>query len=128
MKNFLIDTHILIWFLTDHPNLSNKAKKLIEESASCFVSVASIWEIGLKVSLGKLELKLSLSQMLELIHQSGFSILPINQFHALKNSELTFFHRDPFDRILIAQTLVENLEIITADSEFLNYPLKTIIN
>ncbi|MFN3761476.1 MAG: PIN domain-containing protein [Algoriphagus aquaeductus] len=57
MKNFLIDTHILIWFLTDHPNLSNKAKKLLEESASCFVSVSSIWEIGLKVSLGKLELK-----------------------------------------------------------------------
>jgi PIN domain nuclease of toxin-antitoxin system len=128
MRNFLIDTHILIWFLTDHPYLSPKAKKLIEESESCFVSVASIWEIGIKVSLGKLELKLSLSQMLELINQSGFSILPINQFHALKNSELAFFHRDPFDRIVISQALVENLEIITADSEFLKYHLNTIVN
>lgn len=128
MKNFLIDTHILIWFLTDHPNLSSRTKKLIEESESCFVSVASIWEIGIKVSLGKLELQISISKLIELIQISGFSILPIDQFHVLKNSELIFFHRDPFDRILISQALVENLEIITADSEFLKYPSKTIIN
>ncbi|GMQ31426.1 type II toxin-antitoxin system VapC family toxin [Algoriphagus confluentis] len=128
MKNFLIDTHILIWFLTDHPNLSPRTKKLIEESESCFISVASIWEIGIKVSLGKLELQISISKLIELVQISGFYILPIDQFHVLKNSELIFFHRDPFDRILISQALVENLEIITADSEFLKYPSKTIIN
>ncbi|MCU0401258.1 MAG: type II toxin-antitoxin system VapC family toxin [Algoriphagus sp.] len=113
----LIDTHILIWFIRNHPQLTFKTKTTIENSEACFVSVASLWEIGIKMSLGKLDLKIGL-----------FAILPINQLHVVKNSDLHFFHKDPFDRILIAQAIIEDLEIITSDSEFLNYPVNTIVN
>ena len=128
MKKLLIDTHILIWFITEHPQLTNKSKTLIENSQSCFISVASLWEIGIKMSLGKLELRINLDELVKIILESGFAILPINQIHVIKNSELNFFHKDPFDRILIAQALIEDLEIITSDTTFLNYPVNTIVN
>jgi PIN domain nuclease of toxin-antitoxin system len=128
MKKLLIDTHILIWFITEHPQLTNKSKTLIENSQSCFISVASLWEIGIKMSLGKLELRITLDELVKIILESGFAILPINQIHVIKNSELNFFHKDPFDRILIAQALIEDLEIITSDTTFLNYPVNTIVN
>lgn len=128
MKKLLIDTHILIWFITEHPQLTNKSKTLIENSQSCFISVASLWEIGIKMSLGKLELRITLDELVKIILESGFAILPINQIHVIKNSELNFFHKDPFDRILIAQALIKDLEIITSDTTFLNYPVNTIVN
>lgn len=128
MKKLLIDTHILIWFITEHPQLTNKSKTLIENSQSCFISVASLWEIGIKMSLGKLELRITLDELVKIILESGFAILPINQIHVIKNSELNFFHKDPYDRILIAQALIEDLEIITSDTTFLNYPVNTIVN
>lgn len=128
MKKLLIDTHILIWFITDHPQLTFKSKTTIENSEACFVSVASLWEIGIKMSLGKLELKIELDELVKIILESGFALLPINQLHVIKNSDLHFFHKDPFDRILIAQAIIEDLEIITSDSEFLNYPVTTIVN
>ena len=128
MKKLLIDTHILIWFITEHPQLTNKSKTLIENSQSCFISVASLWEIGIKMSLGKLELRITLDELVKIILESGFAIIPINQIHVIKNSELNFFHKDPFDRILIAQALIEDLEIITSDTTFLNYPVNTIVN
>ena len=80
------------------------------------------------MSLGKLELRITLDELVKIILESGFAILPINQIHVIKNSELNFFHKDPFDRILIAQALIEDLEIITSDTTFLNYPVNTIVN
>jgi PIN domain nuclease of toxin-antitoxin system len=100
----------------------------MEYSQNCFVSGASFWEIGSKMSLGKLELKMSLSELVSLIIQSGFAILPISHTHVEKNCELIFYHRDTFDRIWIAQTIVEDLDLISSDSAFLKYPVTIIWN
>jgi PIN domain nuclease of toxin-antitoxin system len=91
MTKLLIDTHILIWFITDHPQLTFKTKTTIENSEACFVSVASLWEIGIKMSLGKLDLKIGLDELVKIILESGFAILPINQLHVIKKLRFAFF-------------------------------------
>lgn len=120
--NLLIDTHAVIWFITEDDQLPDHVKELIEDTANtCFVSIASLWEMGIKYSLGKLDLKADLKKIFELIEQSGLTILPITTTHILTNSALDFHHRDPFDRLIIAQAKSEGLTLISKDGEFENY-------
>jgi PIN domain nuclease of toxin-antitoxin system len=118
--NLLLDTHSFIWFVEDHPSLSATARALIEDASNdVFLSVASIWEMGIKVSLGKLDL----SQPFDLfipnqLLLNDITLLDINVGHALRVAGLPFHHRDPFDRLLIAQSLVENMPIVGADAVF----------
>ncbi|OOG70467.1 type II toxin-antitoxin system VapC family toxin [Algoriphagus sp. A40] len=126
--NFLIDTHALLWFLSNDPLLPIKTKNLIETSEVCLVSVATIWEIGIKESSGKLELEFGFERLIEIIKESGFTILPITLDHVSKNHTLEYYHRDPFDRILIAQAICENLVLISKDSEFQNYGVPVVWN
>ncbi len=120
--NNLIDTHALIWFLNGDNELSDKAKKAIEdEDAINFISIASLWEIAIKISLGKLELKTPFSKISEQIDNNGFQILPITFEDTLILSTLPFHHRDPFDRIIISQSFNNKLAIISKDKYFNDY-------
>jgi len=116
----LLDTCALIWFLRDDPELSELAAELIEDERNeAFVSVASIWEIAIKCSIGKLSRPEGLETSLETqLLECGFSILPIQFSHAVRVASLPLVHRDPFDRLLIAQCLAEDLVALTDDPQW----------
>lgn len=123
----LIDTHVVIWFITNDQKLPNKAKILIEDiNNNCYVSIASFWEIAIKSSLGRLELNVSLEKVFEIIENSGLAILPITTSHILQLSSLEFYHQDPFDRIIIAQGINSNLAILSKDQHFAKYDINLI--
>ena len=125
--NLLLDTHTTIWFITEDETLPVHLKELIEDGANtCFVSVASLWEMGIKYSLGKLDLTVDLKRIFELINQSGLTILPITTNHILTNTTLEFHHRDPFDRLIIAQAKSEGLTIASRDGRFKEYNVELI--
>jgi len=125
--DLLLDTHSLIWFLNGDEKLSDKAKSAIEDSAnSKIVSIASIWEIAIKISLNKFRFSKGFKHFLDMVEDNGFEILPITFEHALELSTLEYIHRDPFDRLLIAQCKSENLVIVTKDDNIKRYNIKTI--
>ena len=125
--DLLLDTHSLIWFLNGDEKLSDKAKSVIEDSSnSKIVSIASIWEIAIKISLDKFRFPKGFKHFLEMVEDNGFEILPISFEHALELSTLEFLHRDPFDRLLIAQSKSENIAIVTKDDGIKRYNIKTI--
>ncbi len=124
---FLIDTHILIWFLEGNKLLSKSRREFIENpNNEIFVSIASLWEIAIKISIGKLALAEPFSDVIKQIAVENIKILAISPEHALRISTLPFHHRDPFDRLIIAQAQVENLTIITNDREFSSYGIKSL--
>lgn len=120
--NYLLDTHTLIWFINGENELSSSARKSIEHpGANNFVSIASIWEIAVKISLGKLKLNAPMSKIPEQLDKNGFQLLPISLDDTMMLSSLPFHHRDPFDRLLIVQSKTNNLTIISKDGQFSNY-------
>ncbi len=122
----MLDTHTLIWFLEGSEALSNEARIIIEETKSQkYVSIASIWEIAIKVSIEKLMLAKSLEAFLFDLSQTDITILPIKLSHTLRLSKLEFLHRDPFDRLIIAQSIEENFEVLTRDHNFATYGVAT---
>lgn len=125
--SYLADTHALIWGLCAPERLSTKARQLMESAAEpVYFSVASVWEISIKLSLGKLKLDATVREFVQAQVRNGFQLLPIEVQHVARVAELPFQHRDPFDRLLIAQALESDLEIITADPAFDRYPVGTI--
>ena len=125
--NYLLDTHALIWFLNGDKDLSTKARKAIEASdAINFVSIASLWEIAIKVSLERLELKMPFQSLSEEILNNNFQILPITFEDILILSKLKFHHRDPFDRLLISQAINNNFTLISKDKYFDSYKVKLL--
>lgn len=120
--NYLLDTHVVIWSITDNQNYLGSLRDEIKNlDNNCFVSIASLWEMSIKYSLNKLDLKSSLKEIFGTIESSAFRILPVTTNHLFKLSELELHHRDPFDRLLIAQAKAENLTIITKDTAFTSY-------
>jgi PIN domain nuclease of toxin-antitoxin system len=111
--NLLLDTHLLLWALLQPAKLKSRARSLIERN-EVFVSAASIWEISIKSSIGKLEAKPRV--ILEALKPAGLLELPISGVHAAKVFELPALHRDPFDRLLLAQALSEPLILLTDDA------------
>lgn len=109
----LLDTHIYLWWLQDHPNLSVSARDRIATAAHVYISSASIWEAAIKAGIGKLEV--DINQLVTEIAINGFEELPISARHAAMVAQLPDIHRDPFDRILVAQALCEPLRLLTAD-------------
>lgn len=113
----LLDTHAFLWFVLDDPQLSATAKSLMEDPDNdLLVSPASYWEIAIKVGLGKLDLRSTYDDFIERgIVGNDFSILPIEPKHTSLLTTLPLHHKDPFDRLLAAQALVENLAVVSAD-------------
>ena len=119
----LADTHTFLWFVTDAPQLSAKAKMLLEDQdTERFFSMASVWEIAIKTSLGKLTLRKPLEEFLpEQLAANRFTLLNISAEHTFRVARLPMHHRDPFDRIIIAQAIVEGFTVITDDGFFKYY-------
>ena len=123
----LIDAHILIWFLEGNKLLPKLRRQIIANPQNdIFVSIASLWEIAIKISIGKLTLAKPLADIIKQITIENIEILSIVPEHTLQVSALPFHHRDPFDRIIIAQSQVENLPTMTDDGEFGNYGVKIL--
>jgi PIN domain nuclease of toxin-antitoxin system len=121
----LLDTHALLWWLLDDPELPGSARRAIEKAEAVYVSSASIWEIAIKQRLGKLpELALSVAELPQLIVQCRFASLPITDRHAAAVALLAVHHRDPFDHMLIAQAQAEKLVVVTRDPRFAAYGVK----
>jgi PIN domain nuclease of toxin-antitoxin system len=123
----LLDTHAFIWFLEGNDRLSEKARKNIESDANqIYISIASFWEMAVKVSLGKLDLAIAFDELYTLAMENDIEMLPIQFEHTQLVAQLPFHHKDPFDRMLIAQSLVEQMPILTIDSYFNSYPCKIL--
>lgn len=124
----LLDTHAFLWWVDDDKRLSRAAHAAIRDRENeCLVSLASCWELTIKVSLGKLSLESSVEQFVP-THTAinGFRLLPIEFSHTGRVARLPFHHRDPFDRMLAAQALVERLAIVSADPIFRRYGVKRV--
>ena len=116
----LLDTHSMYWYIEDDPQLSGRARTLIQDASNeILVSPASYWEIAIKISLGKWRLNRPYEEFIDIgLNQYGFQVLPILPTHTARLIGLPFpqGHRDPFDRLLVAQVLVEQIPIVSADS------------
>ena len=116
----LLDTHTFLWFIRGSLQLSPKARKMIEDTANdVFLSIASPWEGGIKVSTGKLTLGRPVDEFFEeRMRLNKIALLPITLAHIARVSALPFHHRDPFDRMLIAQSLADSIPLVSADAAF----------
>ena len=123
----LLDSHTIIWYINGDPQLSVKAHALVSDNShERWISPASIWEIAIKVNLGKLQLNRSFPDLNIFLSTNNFLWLPIEFEHGVLAGSLPLHHRDPFDRMLIAQALTENLTVVTKDQNFPLYGVETI--
>lgn len=125
---FLLDTHTFLWAISDSGLLSKRAKSVLENLENeCFLSTASVWEIVIKHSIGKLKLKRSPEKLIiEEMQLGNYQSLAIQMNHVFSMEKIPQFHKDPFDRILIGQALAEGLQIITNDPLIKKYKVKTL--
>lgn len=124
----LVDTHALLWLITDNKKLSEKSRTyFINPENDLFFSMASFWEICIKVSIGKLTLSKNWEQTIkdELAYNS-VKLLPISTAHCFQVTKLPFYHRDPFDRLIIAQAISEGCHVMSIDDHFVHYPISLI--
>ena len=110
----LLDSHILIWLMGEDAHLTAQARALIDGATAVFASTVSIWELAIKVSLGKLHL--DIERLAGLLDAAGIHELQITRQHVMAVARLPLLHRDPFDRLLIAQAIAEHLQLVTADA------------
>ncbi|MFM2380076.1 MAG: hypothetical protein RLZZ143_2656 [Cyanobacteriota bacterium] len=123
----LLDTHTFLWFINNSPQLSIDAKNLIESDVDLLLSIASLWEIAIKVSIDKLTIPNTYDQFIpQQVQLNDMEVLPISLAHLAVVTTLPFHHRDPFDRLLIAQAMVEKMSIISADEIFDSYGISRI--
>jgi PIN domain nuclease of toxin-antitoxin system len=112
----LLDTHVVLWALEDNPRLAPAARSLLADpSNECWVSAVSVWEIAIKVSIGKLALRRPLGTLETALAEAGFQALDMTIRHAAAVAAISVKHADPFDRLLLAQCEVETLKLLTAD-------------
>ncbi|MGC1308175.1 MAG: type II toxin-antitoxin system VapC family toxin [Phormidesmis sp.] len=125
--NLLIDTHILIWYIAGNPSLKPTMIDLLEATENGLsISVASLWEITIKVGKGKLDLGIEFHELEEILDRLNIQILPILFGDLNVHRTLPFHHTDPFDRLIISQAINQSLVLMSADSAFNNYPVQNI--
>lgn len=124
-RRLLLDTHVWLWWQLDHPRLGTGAREAIAAAPEVRLSVASVWEMSIKSALGKLSLPKGADILRELEHD-GFVPLPIELQHAVRVADLPALHRDPFDRMLIAQAMFEGLTLVTADPHLAMYGVRLL--
>ncbi|MCL2051243.1 MAG: type II toxin-antitoxin system VapC family toxin [Lachnospiraceae bacterium] len=124
---YLLDTQIVLWLFENDVKLSNKAKSIIFDPVNqCFVSVVSLWEIALKMNIGKYKFPGGFPVLRQLVNDNYFEIMPINDEYLNGLFALPFYHRDPFDRLIIATAQIEDMTLVTADEEIQKYDVKWI--
>lgn len=122
---FLLDTHVLLWWLENNPALPATARNLIADpNNTIFISAVTMWEIGLKQSIGKLTLPANFEERLA---KEGFEALPLSAAHTRLIASLPWHHRDPFDRMLVAQAQAANLKLLTVDEMIAAYGDMTLL-
>lgn len=122
--NYLLDTHIILWWLTEPEKIAKKARDIISDrGSSIYISSVSFWEMAIKQSIGRLHFPIN---MIQLVTQQEFEILPIYANECLATSDLPLHHSDPFDRMLIIQAKLQDLILITRDKKLAEYPVVTI--
>ena len=121
--SLLLDTHIVLWWLSDDPTLAADIKDRLDHEPDVYVSAATIWEVAIKQSIGKLPKP---DDLPERVRDSGFRHLNITSDHGIAAGRLPLIHRDPFDRMLIAQAKTENLTLVTRDAEIAKYDLEIL--
>ncbi len=119
----LVDTHVVIWWLTDDATLSDDIKAKLDHEPDVFLSAATVWEVAIKQAIGKLKEPADLP---ERVRDSGFRELPITSRHVLAAGRLPLIHRDPLDRMLVAQARCEDLTLVTRDPEILRYDVSLL--
>lgn len=125
--NYLLDTHVLLWYIEGESRLSKKSLKTIDDKNFIkIISIASLWEIAIKINEGKLNTGMSFDALDRFISLNHFEILPVKFGHLAQLKSLPNHHSDPFDHLLIAQAIIENLTIISADRHFQSYPVNVI--
>jgi PIN domain nuclease of toxin-antitoxin system len=123
--DLLIDTHTLLWFYAGDSKLDQKTKNVILDTENTiYLSIATLWEIAIKVNIGKLDLKGDIIEFFAFVERNDFTILPISFQNLIVLSNLPFHHKDPFDRIIITQAITENLIIGSDDAIFKEYNIK----
>lgn len=124
----LLDTHAFLWFSEGSSNLSLTARTLIEdENNQSFLSVVSLWEIAIKVGIGKLKIGMTFDEFVQRqVYENAIDLLEIQPKHLDALAQLPFHHKDPFDRLLIAQSLTEPMPVVTRDSAFRDYHVSLI--
>lgn len=124
----LLDTHAFLWFAMGDPRLSAAARSIIEDPNNIkLVSAATIWEIAIKVSIHKLTLTVSFDDLLkDELGKKTVQLLPIEAAHAVESAKMPFHHRDPFDRMLVAQAIVEQVPLVSADAVFDQYGVQRL--
>ena len=125
---YILDTHTLLWIVDDNPKLGDEAKTIyLNDHNDNFASVASIWEMAIKISLNKLNIPGTLSEFVkDHIRGNKIDIINIELNHLYQLENLNYFHRDPFDRLIIAQAIAENIPVISSDKAFDDYPIQRI--
>ena len=124
----LLDTHTLLWFLENDPQLPNRTRIRIQTSTTVFISLVSLWEIAIKTNMGKLIFPIPFSQLQPELITQNFTQLPITFSDLEIYHGLPLHHRDPFDRLLISQAINHNLIFISRDTEFGPYPIQQVWN
>lgn len=121
--SLLLDTHVVLWWLTDDPTLADEIKDRLDREPDVYVSAATIWEVAIKQAIGKLS---EPPRLPERIRDSGFTPLPISSEHAIIAGRLPMIHRDPFDRMLVAQAQCEDLTLVTRDANCQKYDIAVL--
>jgi PIN domain nuclease of toxin-antitoxin system len=124
----ILDTHVFLWWIIDSPQLSSRVRDVMRNQANeLFLSVASAWEIAIKVNLGRLRLPDRPDRFIPgQLMKNAIEPLPVEMSHALYVSRLPAIHRDPFDRIIIAQSILEKMPVVTRDTDIAKYKIKTL--
>jgi len=127
MSDYLLDTHVVLWFFNGDKSLTDKAKSIIENPQhNKYISMASVWEVGIKISIGKLEFPENTKGFIYQIKKHGFVLLPINEDYIIESEQLPLIHRDPFDRLLVATAISEKMSFISADKNVAKYNVSLI--
>ena len=123
--NILLDTHVLWWLLNGSDKIPTAvANKILSGQNTIFISVASVWEVAIKMSIGKLDFNGGIDGFINALEDENFTLLEISKEHIKTVASLPLIHRDPFDRMLIAQAMSENIPIMTTDSEIQKYDVE----
>ena len=124
---YLLDTHVILWLATNSPLLSETVKRaILDNNNEKHVSIVSAWEVAIKLGTQKLQLEGGLAEFFRMIDENGFLLLGIEREYVQSVQSLPFFHKDPFDRLLIATANVENLTLISIDDNIQKYDVNWI--
>ncbi len=125
--NLLLDTHIVLWYIHDDEQLPDTIRKMINDGENrCMVSYASIWEMAIKFSIGKLKYSNDFAEIAAAVLNTGIEIMPLEIGYLMKYVDLPLHHRDPFDRLIISQAISEGWKVISVDEQFKKYDVDLI--